>query len=213
MAKKVPIAVVRRLPRYFRYISELYRQNKMKISSKELSERMQVTASQIRQDFNHFGGFGQQGYGYNVPTLNNEMSQILGVNENFSAIIVGVGNLGHAIANNINFTKRGVRILGLFDSDPEKIGKPCGVHVIADVASLPEFCKKSLPDIAILTLPKNAAPDMFEKLKELGVRGFWNFSNTEIRSEDGVAVENVHIGDSLMLLTYRLREMSDDSEN
>ena len=176
MAKKVPLAVVRRLPRYFRYINELYRQNKMKISSKELSERMQVTASQIRQDFNHFGGFGQQGYGYNVPTLCNEMSQILGVNENFSAIIVGIGNLGHAIANNINFTKRGVRVLGLFDSDPEKIGKPCGVHIIADVASLPEFCEKSRPDIAILTLPKSAAPEIFGKLKGLGVKGFWNFS-------------------------------------
>ncbi|MBQ2945585.1 MAG: redox-sensing transcriptional repressor Rex [Clostridia bacterium] len=206
--KKVPVSVVRRLPRYFRYLNELYKQNKLKVSSKELSEQMNVTASQIRQDFNHFGGFGQQGYGYNVPTLNQEMAQILGVNENFTAIVVGIGNLGHAIVNNVNFGKRGVKILGIFDSDPEKIGNLCGKHRITDIQTIEEFCEKSRPDIAVLTLPKSQSREMFERLKRCGIKGFWNFTNAEIRSEKGVAVENVHLADSLMLLTYSLREQN-----
>ncbi len=208
--KKVPLSVIRRLPRYFRYLNELYKQNKLKVSSKELSELMDVTASQIRQDFNHFGGFGQQGYGYSVPNLNQEMSQILGVNENFTAIVVGVGNLGHAIVNNINFQKRGVKILGIFDSNPEKIGKLCGQHKIADIDVIEDFCEKHRPDIAVLTLSKANANEMFERLKSCGVKGFWNFTNAEIQATKGVAVENVHLADSLMLLTYSLREINEE---
>lgn len=208
--KKVPHSVVRRLPRYFRYLNELYKQNKLKVSSRELSELMDVTASQIRQDFNHFGGFGQQGYGYSVPNLNQEMSQILGVNENFTAIVVGVGNLGHAIVNNINFQKRGVKILGIFDSNPEKIGKQCGQHVIADISGIKAFCENHRPDIAVLTLSKANAKEMFERLKCCGVKGFWNFTNAELQATSGVAVQNVHLADSLMLLTYSLREMNEE---
>ena len=212
MAKKVPIAVIRRLPRYFRYITKLFEKNTAKISSQSLADDMQITASQIRQDFNHFGGFGQQGYGYNVTTLRQEISQILGVNEQFTAVIIGIGNLGNAIANNVNFAKRGVKVLALFDSDSGKIGKKCGEHVIKDVNLIGDFCKETLPDIAILTVPSVAVPEMFFKLKELGIKGFWNFSSAELKTGNGAVVENVHLGDGLMLLTYSLRELKEEEK-
>ena len=203
--KYISKAVIRRLPRYFRYLRELIRAGIMRISSRELSERMNVTASQIRQDLNCFGGFGQQGYGYNVKYLYKEISHILGVDCGFSAVIVGVGNLGRALIGSPMFERRGVTIKGLFDTDEKIIGQSFGNLSVQSADKIADFCHNEKIDIAILTVPKTAAYDTALALSEAGVKGLWNFSNTEITLPNGGAViENVHLGDSLMALCYEL---------
>lgn len=203
--KQISSAVIRRLPRYFRYLRELMRNNIMRISSKDLAKKMNVTASLIRQDLNCFGGFGQQGYGYNVKYLYNEISTILGVDKNYSAIIVGMGNLGHALANNPLFEKRNVHIKGLFDVSPAVIGKKAGDITIKDMADVSDFCRDNKIDIAVLTVPKLEAPGVARILAKAGVRGFWNFSNMELDlPEYDVKIENIHLGDTLMTLCYEL---------
>ena len=199
-------AVIRRLPRYFRYLRELLAAGIMRISSGELAERMHVTASQIRQDLNCFGGFGQQGYGYNVKYLYGEISKILGVDRGFTAIIVGVGNLGRALINTPMFEKRGVAVKGLFDVAPKVVGSTYGRFTVQSIDEIHDFCRKNKVDIAILTLPKTEVYRMAESLAESGVRGFWNFSNAELCLENfpDVIIENVHLGDSLMALCYSL---------
>ena len=202
--KYISQAVIRRLPRYFRYLRELLNNDIMRISSKELSEKMNITASQIRQDLNCFGGFGQQGYGYNVKHLYTEISKILGVDKSYTAIIVGVGNLGKALINTPMFEKRGVQISGLFDVSSETVGRKFGEFTVMHADTMKQFCKDTNVDIAILTLPKNRVYQAASTLAEAGVKGFWNFSNTELNSESfpGVMIENVHLGDSLMALCY-----------
>lgn len=203
--KQISNAVIRRLPRYFRYLRELLRSDITRISSKELSEKMNVTASQIRQDLNCFGGFGQQGYGYNVPYLYEQISGILGTDKKYTAVIVGIGNLGKALANNPLFEKRGVKITGLFDIDPDIIGKEIAGIKVQDYSEFEEFSKNNTIDIAVLTIPKAAATDVAKKLASCGVRGFWNFSNMELSVEDyDVKIENIHLGDTLMTLCYEL---------
>ncbi len=203
--KQISTAVIRRLPRYFRYLRELMRNNIMRISSKDLAERMNVTASLIRQDLNCFGGFGQQGYGYNVKYLYNEISTILGVDNNYSAIIVGMGNLGHALANNPLFEKRNVQIKGLFDVSPAVIGKKVADITVKDMSEVADFCRENSIDIAVLTVPKLEAPGVAKILAQAGVRGFWNFSNMELDlPEYDVKIENIHLGDTLMTLCYEL---------
>ena len=199
-------AVIRRLPRYFRYLRELIGAGIMRISSGELAERMHVTASQIRQDLNCFGGFGQQGYGYNVKYLYGEISKILGVDRGFSAIIVGVGNLGRALINTPMFEKRGVTVAGLFDVAPGTVGQTFGTLTVQHIDEMPDFCREKKVDIAILTLPKTEVYRTAEGLAHAGVRGFWNFSNAELSLEQfpQVIIENVHLGDSLMALCYSL---------
>ena len=199
-------AVIRRLPRYFRYLRELLAGGIMRISSGELAERMHVTASQIRQDLNCFGGFGQQGYGYNVKYLYGEISKILGVDRGFTAIIVGVGNLGRALINTPMFEKRGVTVKGLFDVSPNVVGSAYGKFTVQHIDEIHNFCKKTRVDIAILTLPKTEVYRMAESLAESGVHGFWNFSNAELRLDKypDVIIENVHLGDTLMALCYSL---------
>ena len=208
-------AVIRRLPRYFRYLRELLAAGIMRISSSELAERMHVTASQIRQDLNCFGGFGQQGYGYNVKYLYGEISKILGVDRCFSAIIVGVGNLGRALINTPMFEKRGVTVKGLFDVSPEVVGTVYDKFTVRHIDEIHDFCRTNGVDIAILTLPKTEVYRMAESLAESGVRGFWNFSNAELRLENypNVIIENVHLGDSLMALCYSLALESDAGTN
>ena len=202
--KYISQAVIRRLPRYFRYLRELLNNDTMRISSKELSEKMNITASQIRQDLNCFGGFGQQGYGYNVKHLYNEISKILGVDKRYTAIIVGVGNLGKALINTPMFEKRGVQICGLFDVSSDTVGRRFGEFTVMHADTMPQFCKDNNVDIAILTLPKTKVYQTASILAETGVKGFWNFSNTELKSDafPGVMIENVHLGDSLMALCY-----------
>lgn len=205
-SKQISSAVIKRLPRYYRYLRELIRNDVLRISSKELSEKMNVTASQIRQDLNCFGGFGQQGYGYNVKHLYNEISSILGTTKGYNAVIVGIGNLGKALANNPLFEKRGVTITGLFDIDKKIIGTEIDSVKISDFNDIEKFCTENPVDIAVLTVPKNVASDVAERLAACGVRGFWNFSNMELTLTNypNAKIENIHLGDTLMTLCYKL---------
>ena len=212
--KQISSAVIKRLPRYFRYLRELIRNNIMRISSKDLADKMNVTASLIRQDLNCFGGFGQQGYGYNVKYLYNEISTILGVDRHYTAIIIGMGNLGRALANNPLFEKRNVEIKGLFDVSESVIGTEVASLTVLDMKYVTEFCNKNKIDIAVLTLPKLEAPAVAELLAKAGIRGFWNFSNMELHlPEYNVKIENIHLGDTLMTLCYELAKQDSDLEN
>lgn len=204
--KKISSAVIRRLPRYHRYLGELLKNDIYRISSKELSQRMGVTASQIRQDLNNFGGFGQQGYGYNVEYLYNEIGKILGLQYTYNAIIVGVGNLGQALANYTKFESRGTRIIGLFDINPKLIGLKIRDVEVKDVDELKDFISENHVDIAILTTPKSKTPEIANDLIEWGVKALWNFSPVDLQVDEDVLVENVHLSDSLMTLTYRINE-------
>ena len=198
-------SVIRRLPRYYRFIGELEKQGVVRISSRELSERMGLTASQIRQDFNCFGGFGQQGYGYNVAELHNKIGEILGVEAQRPAILIGAGNLGRAIATHIDFRKFGFELIGIFDSNPELSGRETGSLSIRGTEELEEFCAERKPLAAVLCIPKEAAAEAANKLIAYGVKAFWNFSHYDLKIAHGdVTVENVHLGDSLMTLSYGL---------
>lgn len=204
-AAPVSPAVIRRLPRYYRYLRELIRNGQSRISSGELSKMMHVTASQIRQDLNCFGGFGQQGYGYNVNFLFTKISEILGVGEGYRGIIVGAGNLGKALVRNRMFERRGVDIVAMFDIDPNVIGKEYGGTRVYDMAYLKDFCDETYVDIAVLTLPKSVADDAIPILEDAGIRGFWNFTGKELTFSEGTVCEDVYLGDSLMTLCYELR--------
>lgn len=211
----VPTAVIKRLPRYHRCLSDLLREGRMRISSAELSEIMQVTASQIRQDLNCFGGFGQQGYGYNIKYLHAKVSELLGVVEGYSAVIVGAGNLGRALAATHMFERRGVNRLALFDINPHVIGTEVSGLPVYSVDELSEFCRAHGVHIGVLTVPKEAAYDVALKMAEAGVRGIWNFANMELKlPTSDVIVENIHLGDSLMTLCYEIKNRSiEDSDN
>lgn len=198
-------AVIKRLPRYFRYLRELLHHDILRISSSELSEMMNVTASQIRQDLNCFGGFGQQGYGYNVKYLYGKISDILGVSSNFNAVIIGAGNLGHAITGSNMFEHRNMNLIGIFDVAPAIIGKKIADYRVMDMAELPAFAKKRPIDIAILTVPKEFAQETAQTIANIGIKGLWNFTSTELDLKvHGIMVENVHMGDSLMRLMYEI---------
>ena len=199
-------AVIRRLPRYFRYLRELIREGKMRISSGELSVMMNVTASQIRQDLNCFGGFGQQGYGDNVNYLYARICELLGVGAGIRAIIIGAGDLGRALVRSPMFEKRGVDIVAMFDIDPSQIGREVGGVKVRNMSELADFCREIPVDMAVLTLPKDEAPRVASELVGYGIRGLWNFTGKDLVLEESanVVVENVHLGDSLMILCYQL---------
>lgn len=202
--KDISPAVIKRLPRYYRYLGELKDHDVSRISSKELSQRMQVTASQIRQDLNNFGGFGQQGYGYNVEYLYTEIGKILGLDTVNDMIIVGAGNLGQALAN-YHFEPNGFRVLGLFDVNPRLVGLTVRGVEIYDIDTLEEFIKIHDVKIAVLTLPKQMAPDMARSMAEWGIKAFWNFAPVDLKLPQDIMVENVHLAESLMTLSYRIR--------
>lgn len=202
--KSVPLVVIKRLPRYYRYLGELLKQGMTRISSKHLSEKMGVTASQIRQDLNCFGGFGQQGYGYKIENLYREIGEILGLTRGYRTIIIGAGNLGHALANHTNFEKRGFRLVGIFDNNSELIGSEINGITVSHIDELDSFFNSVGAEIAILALPKRSVKEMADRLIALGIKGLWNFSYTDIDVPDNVAVENVHLSDSLMTLSYKL---------
>lgn len=208
--KKVSIAVIRRLPRYFRYLSDLLAMDITRISSKELSTRMGITASQIRQDLNCFGGFGQQGYGYNVELLYNEIANILGVNNKFKTIIIGAGNMGQALAHYGNFEKRGFEITGIFDVNPKLIGTRIKNIEIMHMDELENFASKNSIDIAILTVPYENARAVAERVAKLGIRGLWNFSPMDLKLPYETVIENVHLSDSLMVLGFKIRDKFGD---
>ena len=208
----VSSAVIKRLPRYHRYLGDLLREGKFRISSAELSRMMNVTASQIRQDLNCFGGFGQQGYGYNVKYLHAKISELLGVNNGFSAVIVGAGNLGRALAATHMFERRGVNRLALFDTNPELIGGDIYGIPVYSVETLADFCRENKVNIGVLTVPKEAAYEVAVTMAEAGVEGIWNFANMELKlpEHSHVIVENIHLGDSLMTLCYEIKTKNDE---
>ena len=204
--KEISLAVIKRLPKYYRNLGELLEKQVERISSKELSEGMQVTASQIRQDLNNFGGFGQQGYGYNVEHLYSEIGRILGLTRSYHMIIIGAGNLGQALANYTDFDKLGFVLDRMFDQKESLIGQQIRGVRISDVADLEQYMKAHPVDIAAITIPKEQAPELAASLVRMGVRAIWNFAPTDLHLPDGVKVENVHLADSLMRLSYSLKE-------
>ena len=205
MSGLISNSVIKRLPRYYRFLGELKALGMTRISSRELSERMGLTASQIRQDLNCFGGFGQQGYGYNIDILQSEIARILGLDTPKSAILIGMGNLGRAVTMHVNFETKGFRIIGLFDNKESLVGQVVKNLPIRSTSTLDAFCRENRPQVAILCIPKNAAADIAQQLVSLGIKGFWNFSHYDIAlNYNNVQVENVHFGDSLMTLSYRL---------
>lgn len=202
--KRVPEVVAKRLPRYYRYLVELLNKGVFRISSGELSKKMNVTASQIRQDFNFFGGFGQQGYGYNVEQLKNEIGAILGIDTMNTTILMGAGYLGHALANHANFERRGFKLIGIFDVDEKIVGKEINGVKVYDNSYLKEFMEIHKPDIAILSVPKPVVKDVATELISYGIKGIWNFSYSEFHMDTDVPIENVHLSDSLMFLSYKV---------
>lgn len=205
----VSMSVTRRLPRYYRFLEDLMNKGVERISSREFSEIIGLTASQIRQDLNCFGGFGQQGYGYNVAALHAEIGRILSLDKGLPAILIGAGNLGSAIAKHMDFEKRGFRLVGMFDSNPAVTGRKVRDWTVLDISALDGFCREHKPTVAVLCIPKDAARNLCGRLVELGVRGFWNFSHYDLSVPygDGIAVENVHLGDSLMTLSYLVNQL------
>ncbi len=206
MEKVISKAVIKRLPRYYRYLGELMEEKVERISSNDLSRKMRVTASQIRQDLNNFGGFGQQGYGYNVEYLHTEIGKILGVDSIHPMIILGAGNLGQALANYAEFEKRGFRLVGIFDVNPALEGESVRGIEIQMIRNLPDFLQKNQVEIAILTLPKNRAAEVADLLVKNGIKAIWNFAHLDLDTPDDVIVENVHLSESLMTLSYNLSE-------
>ena len=214
MDKNISPAVIKRLPRYYRYLGALKAKNITRISSKELSERMKVTASQIRQDLNNFGGFGQQGYGYNVENLYVEIGKILGLDKSNQMIIVGAGNLGQALANYQDFNNNsiGFQVIALFDVNPKLIGITVHGVEVHDIDDMEEFIKNHEIKIAALTLPQDQAPKIAKELASWGIKGFWNFAPVDLTLPDSVTVENVHLAESLLTLTYNIHSREDNED-
>lgn len=202
--KEISQAVISRLPRYFRYLGELKDEGIERISSQELSDIMDVTASQIRQDFNNFGGFGQQGYGYKVEYLYEEIGKILGLDRTHNLIIIGAGNLGQALANYMNFERRGFLFQGIFDNNPALFGKKIRDMEICPMEEMESFVREHNIDIAVLTIPKTSAGAVAKRLVDNGIKGIWNFAHVDLDVPQSIQVENVHLSDSLMKLTYNI---------
>ena len=207
--KEISQAVIGRLPRYFRYLGELKDAGVERISSQELSRLMKVTASQIRQDFNNFGGFGQQGYGYNVEYLYQEIGRILGLDKPHHLIIIGAGNLGQALANYMNFERRGFIFKGIFDNNPDLYGKDVRGLKVQPMENVEHFIRENEVDIAVLTIPKAGAVKVAEVLVRNGIRAIWNFAHVDLNVPPQIQVENVHLTDSLMKLSYNLNRQQE----
>lgn len=204
--KNISMAVIRRLPKYHRYLGDLLDKDVQRISSKELSDIIGFTASQIRQDLNNFGGFGQQGYGYNVEALHKEIGNILGLNKIYKSVLIGAGNLGQAIANYAGFRKAGFEIKALFDANPRMIGLKIRDFEVLDSENIESFVKENDIDIAILCIPKNGAQETVDRLVNVGVKGIWNFAPIDLEVPKDVIVENVNLTESLFTLSYLMKE-------
>ena len=207
--KEISQAVIGRLPRYFRFLGELKDEGIERISSQELSNIMKVTASQIRQDFNNFGGFGQQGYGYKVEYLYEEIGKILGLDRTHNLIIIGAGNLGQALANYMNFERRGFLFKGIFDNAPALYGKKLRSMEVRPMEEMEVFVKENDIDIAVLTIPKVSAVSVADRLVKIGIKGIWNFAHVDLNVPNGIQVENVHLSDSLMKLAYNINRFEE----
>lgn len=209
MNQKISSQVIKRLPRYYRFLGELSAGGIKKISSGELGRRMGLTASQIRQDLNCFGEFGQQGYGYNTDLLREEIGAILGIDNLKKIILIGMGNLGHAVATHLNFEEKGFSLIGIFDKKESLIGNTVRNIPVRSVDSLDDFCRENSPQAAILCIPKESVPDIADHLIKFGVKAFLNFSHYDLALKyDNIAIENVHFGDSLMKLSYDIKNMN-----
>lgn len=206
---RVSIAVIKRLPKYYRYLGMIADKGIIRISSQELSNITGLTASQIRQDLNHFGGFGQQGYGYNVEELRGEIERIIGINKDYNAVIIGAGNIGRALAQYKKFDGLGFKIRAMFDSDDSKIGTDFDGIPILNMDDLGNYIRKEKVDILIITVPASAAQDIADIGVEAGIKGIWNFAPIDLKVPDSVIVENVHLNDSLFTLTYYINNASD----
>ena len=201
----ISMSVIRRLPRYYRFLCELSDQNVERVSSTKLAKIMKSTASQVRQDLNCFGGFGQQGYGYSVDGLKEEIKKILGLNNKYNTILIGAGSFGAAIVKHLDFEKLGYDLIACFDNDKEKVGTKIGEQTIKDVSEIDDFCAGNKVEVVILCIPKENVENILDKLYGLGIRNFWNFSHYDITSKyNDTVVENVHLNDSLMTLCYRI---------
>ncbi len=211
--KGISSAVIKRLPRYYRYLGELLEKDVVRISSKELSEKMNVTASQIRQDLNNFGGFGQQGYGYNVEYLYTEIARILGLDRQNKVIIIGAGNLGQALANYADFERRGFVISAIFDVNPNVIGKDIRGICVRSMDELQSFIEENKVDIAAITVPRQNATKVAADLVQYGIKAIWNFAPTDLRLPKEVVSENVHLAESLMRLSYKLKNAEAEESN
>ncbi|MRN25478.1 redox-sensing transcriptional repressor Rex [Romboutsia ilealis] len=199
------MAVIRRLPKYYRYLGDLLDRDIQRISSKELSDIIGFTASQIRQDLNNFGGFGQQGYGYNVDALHKEIGKILGLDTKYNAVLIGAGNLGQAIANYSGFRKAGFEIKALFDANPRMIGLKIRDFEILDSEDIEEFIKENDVDIAIMCIPKKGSQELADRLVNAGIKGIWNFVPVDLDVPESVIVENVNLTESLFTLSYLMK--------
>lgn len=207
--KNISMAVIRRLPKYHRYLGDLLDKDIQRISSKELSDIIGFTASQIRQDLNNFGGFGQQGYGYNVEALYTEIGKILGLDRKYNAILIGAGNLGQAIANYSGFRNAGFEIKALFDANPRIIGLKIREFDVLDPDIIEDFIKENDIDIAVMCIPKNGAQEVIDRVIRAGVKGVWNFAPIDLQVPEGVIVENVNLTESLFTLSYLMKEETD----
>ncbi len=206
---KISDAVIHRLPRYYRYLSELETTGIERVSSSRMSHEMNLNASQIRRDLNCFGGFGQQGYGYQVSRLKQEIMKILGIGISYRAVIVGVGNIGQALLKYRHFAEEGYHIAAVFDADPQLIGRDFGNMTIRSMSELDDFVRENKVDIGIIAVPKAYAQKTADELVSLGVKGIWNFAPVDVEVRRGVSVENVHLSDSLYILSYHMRDKSE----
>ncbi len=204
--KRVSEAVIKRLPRYYRYLGDLHVKGVTRISSGELSQLMGLTASQIRQDLNCFGGFGQQGYGYTVESLYHEIGNILGMNRELNCVLIGAGNLGHAIANYANFEKRGFHMTAVFDNNPDIIGTAIKDITVTDVKELQQYLDSHKVDIVMLAIPGAAVEKVIDIIYQSDIKGIWNFSYLDLKVPEHIAMVNVHLSDSLMTLAYKISE-------
>lgn len=204
--KQISMAVIRRLPKYHRYLKDLLDKDIFRISSKELSEIIGFTASQIRQDLNNFGGFGQQGYGYNVEDLYEEIGKILGLDKEYNAVVVGAGNMGQALANYPWFSNKGFKILAMFDANPKLIGLKMRDLEIRDIEQLHDFVVENSVKIIIIATPKEHAQGVVDKVADTDIKGIWNFAPVDLAVPKSIIVENAHLSDSLFVLSYMINE-------
>ena len=203
--QKISDAVIHRLPRYYRYLDDLHNKGVVRISSSSLGAKMDITASQIRQDLSCFGEFGQQGYGYNVAELRAEIGHILGIDKGHRLIVIGAGHLGHALLQNFDFEKVGFQVDSAFDVSPELIGTSIRGVTIRSMDELEDYVAQFRPNVAVLTVPQNVAQPLASRLIDLGIKGFWNFTNVELSShEPDVFFEDIHFVDTLLTLSYRI---------
>ena len=201
--EKISVAVIKRLPKYYRYLELIGDKGIIRVSSQELSKITGLTASQIRQDLNHFGAFGQQGYGYNVEELKIELEKIMGVDKPYNVVIIGFGNIGSALLNYSGFRKKGFKVVGIFDNSPDIVGSKQNEVVVKDISELEKV------DIAILAIPARPAQEITDKLVACGIKGIWNFAPIDLKLPRSVVLENVHLDGSLLTLTYYMNSLKD----